>query len=398
MKQCTRPRSARAPFSLLALLVAAGLSLGIHDCEHPVFGGLLPLGQLKLFGSTGSPLFYFRAPLPRQLSLTGEIGFELALPPHADAASLQVRLVGASGAMPLGGVTVEAGRGRGSASGSVVIDEAGIYHLEAEVEARGRRSHSRHLEAATSFEIVALQDADQCEILNDAECLLPYPSSRFLVHADTQTGYRVDIPQVGIPRVKGTQIPASMVNQVDGFSPTVQILMHFPGGVDLEQSEVARLLMQGSSGPPYILTRAHDARSLEADSPTLLIDWDTGERILHWVEMDARAVGNPERQALILRPAVSLTPGHRYIVAVRNLVHADGTPVEAEPTFAALRDLRPTDIPALAARRVPMWQIFRKLRRAGVKHTELILAFDFVVQSDHQLTHQMLSMRDQALA
>jgi hypothetical protein len=43
-------------------------------------------------------------------------------------------------------------------------------------------------------------------------------------------------------------------------------------------------------------------RSLQADSPTVLIDADTGERILHFIENDARAADRPERQVVFLYP------------------------------------------------------------------------------------------------
>jgi hypothetical protein len=99
-----------------------------------------------------------------------------------------------------------------------------------------------------------------------------------------------------------------------------------------------------------------------------------------------------------MRPGKSLTPAHRYIVAVRNLVDRVGYPVLAEPAFAALRDDQPSDIPAINARRPAMEDVFSRLVALGVAREELVLAFDFVVQSDQGLTGQMLSMRDQAFA
>ncbi|MCH6562755.1 MAG: hypothetical protein IH800_10120, partial [Myxococcales bacterium] len=42
--------------------------------------------------------------------------------------------------------------------------------------------------------------------------------------------------------------------------------------------------------------------------------------------------------------------------------------------------------------------IFPQLISAGVAREDLVLAFDFTTQSEHQLTHQMLSMRDQGYA
>ena len=108
-----RLRFVRSQFPVLAVLAAAGLSLGFGSCQ-----------------SWGSPLFHFRSPLPRQLSLIGELGFELKLPPHFDVDSLEVRLVDPTGtATPVAGVAVS---GR-SGTGSVALGEAGNYRLEAEV-------------------------------------------------------------------------------------------------------------------------------------------------------------------------------------------------------------------------------------------------------------------------
>jgi pimeloyl-ACP methyl ester carboxylesterase len=72
--------------------------------------------------------------------------------------------------------------------------------------------------------------------------------------------------------------------------------------------------------------------------------------------------------------------------------------VVAEPAFAALRDQRPTTIAAIESRRAPMEAMFATLTTAGIARADLVLAFDFTVQSENQLTRQMLSMRDQAYA
>jgi hypothetical protein len=72
--------------------------------------------------------------------------------------------------------------------------------------------------------------------------------------------------------------------------------------------------------------------------------------------------------------------------------------VVAEPAFAALRDQRRTTIAAIESRRAPMEAMFATLTTAGIARADLVLAFDFTVQSENQLTRQMLSMRDQAYA
>jgi hypothetical protein len=275
----------------------------------------------------------------------------------------------------------------------------GTHALRARI-ARNKNGTAASRETSVHFETAMLENPEECEILNNVECLLPYPSSRFLAPAETPTGWQLDVPEAGMPKQFGVPVSPEQLRVLDGFSPTAQILMHFPLAegvqVDIAASNAARLLAE---------RRTYDARSLDPDSPTVLVDLDTGERILHFVELDVRA-GDPEnpfatlqRQILFLRAGKSLTPGHRYGVAVRNLVDTSGAPIPAEAPFAALRDRRPTDIPALEARRQHFESLFGDLwRRARVDRASLILAFDFVVQSEEGLTAQMLSMRDQAFA
>jgi hypothetical protein len=319
----------------------------------------------------------FLKPVSQQLSLTGSVSVVLQLPFGVGPGSVAVTLDGNP-------VTSALTIANGQAQGALPNVAAGQHSLQASVG-----TDPRH--AAVSFETVALTNPDQCEILNNAECMLPYPSSRFLVPANTATGWRVSFPETGMPVQSGKPLSPDPYSILDGFSPTVQILMHFPGGVDPVGSNASRLLPE---------TRTYNSRSLDPDSPTVLLDVDTNTRVLHFIEPDANATGNfiPARQALFLRPARSLTPGHRYIVAIRNLVYPDGTPVTAEPAFAALRDQRPTDIQAIVSRQSQFEDIFSHLTVAGVARSELVLAFDFVVQSDAGLTGQMLSMRDQSFA
>jgi hypothetical protein len=335
----------------------------------------------------------FVTPTEGLLVAAGTVSVQIALPEGADPESLLVKL---DSAVVSDRFTVAGGR----ADGALTSVSPGPHQLVAAVDVLNAGSP----ETLVNFEALALTNPDACEVLNDAECLLPYPSSRFLVpDATTPTGVRVHLPDGGIPQGNGTPITAEYLNQLDGFSPTVQILMHFPQGVDIERSDVARLLPPGCcgqpNGPPWIDTRTYDGRSLDEGSPSVLLDVESGERVLHWLELDARANGNLARQSLIMRPGLSLTPGHHYVVALRNLRTADGSAVVAEPAFAALRDQTATAIPAIESRRAAMdANVFAVLAAHGVARSELVLAFDFVVQSENQLTRQMLSMRDQAYA
>jgi hypothetical protein len=358
--------------------------------------GLLGLGGQCL---PAADLFVISRPIENELSAVG-FGFpirfnEVRIVLPANTTNLVVTMDGAD-------VTASLTITGQLAEGSVLVVGAGQHELIVNALVGGVPA-----ESTRNFETVALENPDECEILNNAHCLLPYPSNRMTTtDVTTGTGLRVAIPAAGLPVLNGPALDPAPYNRLDGFSPTAQILMHFPAGVDLAASDAPRLLAPQCcgqpAGPPWIDTRTYDDRSLETDlfgdpdSPTILIDADTGQLIRHFVELDARAV-SAARQSLVLRPAESLIPNHRYIVAVRNLVDPVGDPVEAEPQFEVLRDSRWTTIAALAARFSHYeQQIFPQLVSAGVPRDSLVLAFDFTTQSEDQLTRQMLSMRDQA--
>lgn len=373
----------RAPW-LAAVSLAALLSLGIHSCG--------PYGL-------GSFFMFFVSPLHTQLSLPGDLDAELFIfPLFVDPETLVVQLDGAP-LDPASWAPLEDGVAVSLAS----VGE-GRHVLHAMADADLPLLGARQLQALTVFDIVDLERPDECEILNSASCALPFPSSRFLVDAagETESGLRMEFPEVTLTGVLGPPLSPEPLRRLDGYSPTVQILMNFPQGVSLEASGAAVLLdplcCGQSQTPPYVGVRTHDGSSLDADSPTVLIDAETGERLLHWVELDAHAVGDPARQTLFLRPGASLVPERRYIVAARGLVDPDGNPVEPELTFRALRDPRPSTIPALEARRADFEDIFARLEAAGVAREDLQLAFDFQVRSEKQLTERLLFMRDDALA
>jgi hypothetical protein len=215
--------------------------------------------------------------------------------------------------------------------------------------------------------------------------LLPYPSSVFLRRdASTPTGYRLNYEQAAMPINKdGVQADPSEWNTLDGFSPGPLIEALFPAGVDLLASRV----------PPITAIE----RSLDADSPTVLLDANTGERIPHFAELDAGASG-PATQMFLIHPAVRLRDAHHYIVAVRGLVGLDGQPIGAERPFRILRDQLTTPVAAISARRPQFETLFAALAAAGVERATLQLAWDFVTASSEALTGRAVSLRDQGLA
>ncbi|TKD07323.1 hypothetical protein [Polyangium fumosum] len=245
---------------------------------------------------------------------------------------------------------------------------------------------------------IDVTNADRCDFLDAAHCLFPWPNDHFTV-ADptTSTGRRVALhpmsmpvnaevdlsPAVGAPA--GTVVSPGGIgmdptdwNRADGFSPGQMLLTYVPG-LDLGKTGIGPI--------------THMERSLEADSPLVVVDAETLERHLVWGELDSYATSDATR-ALILRAGMNFREGHRYVVALRNLKDSDGQGIEASDAFQVYRDAIPSDVPAIEARRDAMEKVFDVLAGAGVERKELYLAWEFTVASAKSLAGRMLHIRD----
>ncbi len=216
-----------------------------------------------------------------------------------------------------------------------------------------------------------------CDPLVPSACALPFPSNVWTV-ADptTSTGRHVEFGAATLP---GPSDPAPF-RLSDGFSAGAGIMAHLPGAT-----------ITGLPDPLGI------PRSLEADSPTVLIDAATGERVPHFSELDV-SHEDDSRRVLIIRPVTRLKAKARYLVAIRDVVDANGVALEPSPVFAALRDDQPSSEPSVQLRQKLYTDIFARLEKAGVPRNSLQLAWDFTVASDENNTDWMLHIRDDALA
>ncbi len=352
----------------------------------------------------GSPFLFFRAPLFMQVSLAEGVAVDLHVSELVDESTLQVILDGQ--VLDPAAFAVSEGEGFFHFSSPKKVETLlpALEDGEHWLSAKGTIEFlffEFDLHAVTRFDTADLERPDECEILVSAQCALPFPSERFLEDAtgETATGLRVAFPELVLEGVPGPPLDPTPMNRLDGFAHTAQIVVHLEG-VDLEASDASRLLTGMPQSPPYVGVRTHDDRSLDRGSPTVLLDADTGERILHWVEVDQtpEALADAARQVLFIRPAHALVPNHRYIVALRKMKDASGERIAPEPVFRALRDGHPSTIPALEARRDEMSEIFDTLRAAGVPRHNLQLAFAFSTRSESQLHERMLAMRDESLA
>jgi len=219
------------------------------------------------------------------------------------------------------------------------------------------------------------------------DCLLPFPSNVFLVEdATLPSGRRVAIPATALPHdMYDRPFDPSRVHVADGFSMGTQILALLGDRVD-----TAALATYDPREPGRLL------RSLAPDSPTLILDAATGERVFHLVDVDPRA-SDDARRALVLRPLVRLSPRHRYVVALRRLVNSEGRLLPAPAGFRQIRDRQLADRALEPLARYYQQHIFPVLAAARVDRRELQLAWDFTVESEEHVTSDLLAIRDDAL-
>jgi hypothetical protein len=230
--------------------------------------------------------------------------------------------------------------------------------------------------------------ASGCDPLDPAVCLQPWPNDYFTVaDSSTDTGRRLDLQLQAMPRnVAGNPIRPDEWNRNDGFSPGQKIVTKVPG----LETEVA---FKNTRAVPI----TNVARTYDRAQPIVLINTRTGKRHLIWSELDANPA-DPRDVNLIIRPAVNLEEGTRYIVALRNLRNAQNRPIAAQEPFRLYRDKIPSADPEVEARRPHMESILKTLKKAGIERRSLYLAWDFTVASKRNLSERALSIRDDAFA
>lgn len=220
----------------------------------------------------------------------------------------------------------------------------------------------------------------ECDPLVPEVCGYPFPNNVFTVHDDeSPTTRRVRFNTTMFPSGENP-VEVTAWDDIDGFSAGVAMLAYFEGAT-----------LEGLPQPDSI------DLSISATSPTVLMNFETGERIPHFTELD-RSKPDDEAPSLMIRPVVRLEDGTRYIVAIRDVMGADG-PIEPSPAFRALRDdTSLEDEPSVEQRRELYAEIFARLENAGVERADLQLAWDFTTASDENNTGWMVHMRDEALA
>ena len=216
------------------------------------------------------------------------------------------------------------------------------------------------------------------------DCLLPFPSDYFLVDdSSLPSGRRVEYTGKALIKTPDDLVadPVS-AHPADGASHQSQILAVFPEGVDDSN---------------LVFHTGDVFASLLPDSPTLLIEAESGEPVLHFAEVDPLAETD-DRRAFLIRPLVRLKNATRYVVAIHGLKDHDHTPVEAPEGFRRIRDKEAKGHGILG----PLAdhyeeKIFPVIEDFGLQRSELQLAWDFTTQTREHVTRDMLTVRENAL-
>lgn len=221
-----------------------------------------------------------------------------------------------------------------------------------------------------------------CNPLDPSYCVLPYPSMFHMAEADTATGWRISFPQSALPvNVMGNGMDPKYLAEKDGFSTLGALLFAFED-----------VKLDGVIGHEDL------GAYLADDAKTVLIDAETGERVAHFVEIDATA--KKASEALILaQPAVPLRHGKRYVFGVRGLEKNAGGPVAVSYAFRSLRDDKVSIDPQVEDQRAHYEaDVFPVLAEEGFAREDLQIAWDFVTVSRDNSLGRMRWLRDDLLA
>ena len=231
-------------------------------------------------------------------------------------------------------------------------------------------------------------NADRCDWLDEADCLLPFPNNHFTTSdSTTDTKRRVNLNVLSMPRNTAQKpIDPAAHNRSDGFSPAQPIVTKVPGIDTPEAFNRSKIVPVDDMADAFRPTQ-----------PLVLIDTVTRARQMVWGELDV----NPEvpaERTLAIRPGKNLVEGRRYVVALRDLKNAAGQTIGANQAFQIYRDGIPTTNAQVEARRKTFESIFQTLAEAGIERDNLYRAWDFTVASERNLTERMLHIRDAAFA
>ncbi len=226
------------------------------------------------------------------------------------------------------------------------------------------------------------EPAAGCSPVVGDDCLGPFPSSFYeALDSNSPTGMRVAIGASVLPIANdGTQVTPARLNGLDGFPSATRFIVYVKQNID-------------SATLPK---SAAIADSVTAASTVQILDYETGDRLPVFAELDANAdITQDDRQALLIQPMARFKPGKRYVIAMTGVKDVKGHALSVRP-FRALRDKTALS-KALTAMKDRYEEIFTVLEKGGLKRADIDLAWDVVIGSESNATGNLLAMRNEAI-
>ena len=230
-------------------------------------------------------------------------------------------------------------------------------------------------------ELIDIPGSELCDDTNTHHCMLPFPSGAFLAEDSSEiTGFRLTIDGKAIPDTSSAESGNMVIlDRLDGFSPSTQIFTTFESTPDIVG----------------MATQFNISTSVEEGHSSILLNMDTGEKVHHWIELDAR-VQDGEPRILFLRTIEGLDHNTPYAVAFRDLVDEEGVKIPPSDGFRALRDTINTSSDGIEGQRSDYEILFGKLDDSGFKRSELQSAWWFHTASTESILRDLLIMREDA--
>jgi pimeloyl-ACP methyl ester carboxylesterase len=232
-------------------------------------------------------------------------------------------------------------------------------------------------------QLVMIPHSEGCDNINPIHCMLPFPSDAFLVDDETKvTGKRINYLPASLPGSGSkSTIEVPLINQMDGFSTSTQIMTAFSS-----TPELFNISNQDNILP-----------SINIGHQTLLVNLETGDLVEHWVELDARAEDG-EAVIIHIRTVKHLNFNTEYGVLVHGLMDISGQLIQPSEALNAIIDEDTTDSIDIENRRNDINNLidYFVLEKDVVK-SEIQAIWSFTTNSADSALGPIIQMRDDAL-
>ena len=232
-------------------------------------------------------------------------------------------------------------------------------------------------------EIITIPHSDGCDNINPIHCMLPFPSSAFLVDdSSTVSGKRIDYSPTTLPGSGSKSvIEIPLINQMDGFSTSTQIMTSFSTIPNLDS----------------VASQNDIALSMDLGHATMLVNMNTGELVEHWVEVDARAEEN-EESIVHIRTTKHLEFSTEYGVVIHGLTDESGQTMELPQALSAVINGDITSSPDIENRRNDMSNLIDYFtEEKEVDKSKIQAVWSFTTNSAESALGPIIHMRDDAL-